>query len=234
MTDRDHPRPAAGDEPRRRRPGFRGLGSVSDALARLMPRPRGDDGPYGDGRRTAMSDEDIREAFRLASLALTPAPLGRPSRRERAAEPDDDEQQTADLQGPTPLAPPTDGARPATAAAAPGEVAARRADSPDAPPSVPPSPTPVEAPRSLAPVDEPAPSPARAAAALTRGSAPGVGSGQAVPASTPAVLPAQDARRPIAPLPDADPGDPVPLPGNLGFSVDDFFGGLVRRIERRP
>ena len=26
----------------------------------------------------------------------------------------------------------------------------------------------------------------------------------------------------------------VLLPGNLGFSVDDFFGGLVRRIERRP
>ena len=29
-----------------------------------------------------MSDEELREAFRLASLTVTPAPLGRPTRRE--------------------------------------------------------------------------------------------------------------------------------------------------------
>ena len=51
---------------------------------------------------------------------------------------------------------------------------------------------------------------------------------------SPALAPAPEADPLIEPRPEPTPAGQAQLPGNLEFSVEDFFGGLVRRIERRP
>jgi len=254
MTDRDLLEPVDPAGPRRRRPGARALGSVSDALARLVPRPRGDDGSYDAGTGIAMSDEELREAFRLASLTVTPAPLGRPSRREDSPPPDGESGDSgpdvsSPLRTPTVARTTADAAtapvRPAGAAVSPAgparpagpaamsaaleamsvEPAGMSVEPANGSTAVPeastigvPAPVPESAPESV-------PTSLAAATPLLPAPANGQGSG---------LDPAPDASRPIGDLPDPTSAGQVQLPGNLGFSGDDFFGGLVRRIERRP
>ncbi len=216
MTDRDLLEPTNPAGPRKRRPGVRALGSMSDALARLLPHSRGGDG-YDAPTGTPMSDEELREAFRLASLTVTPAPLGRPSRREDPGPPAGESGEVGDSGDvgdsgrdvASPLRTPTVAPPPTEAVAAP----VRPAD-----PAV----------VSTAPV-------VMSAAPVVMSAAPTSGS-TAVPEASPISVPASapDAGRPIGDLPTSDPADPIKLPGNLGSSTDDFFGGLVRRIERRP
>jgi hypothetical protein len=142
-----------------------------------------------------MSDEEIREAFRLASLTVTPAPLGRPSRKTESAAPGD--QAGAPQPDGRPAAPGSNDATTnvATANSGVGPPTTTRDREPDR------APAPAEPPTLMA-------------------------------IRTPAMASEPDGAGPAEPDPDSP--DQVQLPGNLGFSVDDFFGGLVRRIERRP
>jgi hypothetical protein len=194
MSERDRTEPADGPEPPRRRPGARALDTVSDVLARLVPRSGADDRAY-EGTGAPMSDEEIREAFRLASLTVTPAPLGRPSRKTESAAPGD--QAGAPQPDGRPAAPGSNDATTnvATANSGVGPPTTTRDREPDR------APAPAEPPTLMA-------------------------------IRTPAMASEPDGAGPAEPDPDSP--DQVQLPGNLGFSVDDFFGGLVRRIERRP
>jgi hypothetical protein len=223
MTDRDHLEPVDPAGPRKRLPGARALGSVSDALARIVPRPRSDDRSSGDGAGVLMSDEELREAFRLASLTVTPAPLGRPSRRPGAST-SDDEANAGRSDGPGQSAP---GATEHEASESGAAAATGRERAVDTHTSA------VERPGSAA-----APSPP--STAIGPGGRPASAWAPA-PSDPPSTGPTRASEVdpadavPASGLP-SEPGaaDPVQLPGNLAFSVDDFFGGLVRRIERRP
>ncbi len=173
------------------------------------------------GRGTPMSDAELREAFRLASMTVTPAPLGRPAHRSTTNAPADGPD-TSGLDG---------------AVAAPGpeadvglgvEAAGAVPPASDAPRPMVDARQPVTLPATTAPAGPPA-SPPRSAWATAAASRPITDA-----LRTPGIAPAPDATHPAEPLPDPTPADEVQLPGNLGFSVDDFFGGLVRRIERRP
>lgn len=244
MNDRDHREPPDADWPPRRRPGSRALGSmsdalgsVSDALARLVPRRRGEGGWYGDGQGTPMSDEELREAFRLAGLTVKPAPLGRSSRRAREEAPPGE----TDADGPAgetvadgpeaatpaPRSPAAGAAATAGGAAATAGGAAASASPPTTREVPVPAADKASAPFSV-PAAAPSPAPSSAWAAAPTGP-----SAADAPRS-PALAPAPGADRSTAPLPEPDPADPIKLPGNLGTTTDDFFRGLVRRIERRP
>jgi hypothetical protein len=218
MSERDRTEPADGPEPPRRRPGARALDTVSDVLARLVPRSGADDRAY-EGTGAPMSDEEIREAFRLASLTVTPAPLGLPSRKTESAAPGD--QAGAPQPDGRPAAPGSNDATTnvATANSGVGPPTTTRDREPDRPAATDAS--------SALPASVDVGGPPAAAWAPAPAEPPTL-----MAIRTPAMASEPDGAGPAEPDPDSP--DQVQLPGNLGFSVDDFFGGLVRRIERRP
>lgn len=223
MTTEGRPRPPA-KERASSRPEAGVRGAITDAVSRLLSR-----GPRGDGEMdpgaTPMSDAELREAFRIASLMVTPAPLGRAGRPrgKEAAEPQPD-------RAGSPVGERAPGARDAPRIAA---AAASAASTPAAP--------------SAAPADPDGPEPggvrwAAGSARLTGAPSPPAAE------SRPAALPdpgdestvdepggADDGAGPGAfrPVSGPDPTDPRGLPGNLAASADDFFDGLVRRVERQ-
>jgi hypothetical protein len=197
------------------------LAGASSRLGRLVP---GGDASRGSGRRTADEaaayQEAVRQAFLSADSIVPARPTRRPRGKPEATLPPEANAVNAVAVEPVlhvrparlPAATPADDVRPAVLEAAVPTAAVPTADLPEA--DLP------EAPRAQLH--------AAVLAAATVGDAP--------VADAPAGGPPA-----ISPLPGGtrSPGrattdDLLQVPGSVTTTADDFFGGLIRRVERRP
>jgi hypothetical protein len=173
MSDSSTASGGEGGEAASRRPVERVRAGIAGVLGRLTPRSWRSDGTLDPRSGSPMSDAELREAFRAASLTVTPAPLGRLARREAA-----------------PAGPVDSASLPSPHETSPGKLAAVA-------PEV----------RAIAPSG-----PATAAARLRR-----------------------DHAATAAPDPASPPETPTPdssvIPANVTSTADDFFGGVVRRVD---